>query len=266
MGEVVYLFGDQESGKPRNDPSRASILDALVRAQTAPEKMYLQKALPILIHWPSYGRNAWHSTWINRYRRGALLADRNEARAYVEKNRKQGSVYRLTVMPALHLQFPTRSYVVVEINTHKPFSRLIEPRFLSREITEAECLALLNPNSPIWEPPSPKHDSIIVQQTSRPSSHFQRFEDRTALPNQVRTLGRYRRANFGSYWEFVSTEDDGIRPPYDHSSFEDNILPSLADGDGSDEKAGPSERKQKPTGTLKPPQAPFSPPAGLPHD
>lgn len=172
------------------------------RLPPPPDANVLAQALPILIHSVSWGRNAWHSTWIQRYRVGTLCESRAAAKRFVDRNRTQGSTYYETVMPGWHLQFDRRAYVVCEINTRRPFERLQSPDFLLPEITEAEALAMLEPESPIWRGHRPNRDSIIVQQTQLAAISFTPWADRTTFPGQMHTPGRYVRSIVGRDWYF----------------------------------------------------------------
>ena len=188
------------------------------RQPPPPEDNALQQATPVLLFHVSYGRNAWHSTWIARYERNTLMPSHDAAHAFVAKRLKQGSAFRLTVMPGWHLQFDGRAYLVCEINSNAPFTRLRAAGFAIPGVTEAEALALLKPTSELWRGAQPQHDSVIVQETTCPASDFIAWENRTAHPGQVRTPGRYERVIDGKHWWFRAVK--GNEPPdYDTTAF-----------------------------------------------
>lgn len=189
------------------------------RMPPSPATNPLNAATPILIHSVSWGRNAWHSTWIQRYRTGTLCESRAAAKRFIDKNRTQGSTYYATVMPGWHLQFDRRAYIVCEINTRRPFERLLSSDFLVPNVTEEEALELLEPGSPVWRGHRPNRDSIIVQQTKLPSTAFTSWADRTSFPGQMSTPGRYVRTIVGKDWFFSpATTEKGFE--YDVSFFE----------------------------------------------
>jgi len=183
-----------------------------------PDENSLDRATPILLYHISYGRNAWHSTWIARYQRNTLAHSYDAAKAFVAERLKQGSSYRLAVTPGWHLQFDRRAYLVCEINSSTPFSRLRAARFAMPGIMEAEALEWLKPSSELWRGAVPLHDSIVVQETTRPAGDFVRWEDRTTHPAQVRTPGRYHRAIDGKHWWFRAVKGDAP-PDFDTSAF-----------------------------------------------
>ncbi len=188
-------------------------------APPPPLENELVSVSPILVHSISWGRNAWNSTWIQRYRSGTLAENHAVARAFIEANRVQGSAYKVTVMPAWHLQFDRRAYLVCEINTSTPFSRLRRPAFADEAVTEAEALAMLDPGSDLWRGEKPLHDSIIVQATRLPASEFTPWASRSSHSGQARTPGRYARVACGRDW-YLRPINATDMIQYDTSSFE----------------------------------------------
>lgn len=89
----------------------------------------------------------------------------------------QGTVFKMTVTPGWHLQFSAQAFLVCEINTSRPFSRLLEAAFTVPGISREKALMLLKPTSDLWEGAAPTHDSIIVQQTKRPGNEFVQWRD-----------------------------------------------------------------------------------------
>lgn len=178
----------------------------------------LQDVTPILLYHVSWGRNAWHSTWLSRYRIGTLAPSREDAKAFIVDNLKQGTAYCVTVMPGWFLRFGIGSYLVVEINTNKPFARLNCGSFLPLGILKDDAMALLDPASEMWTGSPPSHDSIVVQQSLRNIDDFQHWDERTTDPMQTRTPGPYKRVVEGSNW-FLESLDSS----YDTSAFEGHL-------------------------------------------
>ena len=179
----------------------------------------LESALPIILYQISWGRNAWHSTWVARYQRDTLTASRKEAQDFIGKRLKQGTAFRMTVMPGLHLKFRDSSFLVAEINTKTPFERLVDPAFAKVGIVEKQALELLEPNSNIWRGFVPSHDSVVVQETRRPAGDFQPWNSRTVSPEQVRTPGPYKREIEGAHWHMSAIVENG-QIEYDTSAFQ----------------------------------------------
>ena len=180
---------------------------------------YLDIATPVILYQVSWVRNAWHSTWVARYKRNSLAASRKEAEAFIGERLKQGTAFRMTVMPGWHLKFRDSSFLVAEINTPKPFERLLNPAFARPKITQDSALDLLKPSAEIWDGPVPIHDSVIVQETRRPAEQFEVWSSKTESPQQVRTPGAYRREIDGSQWWMTAINGTGPID-YDVSAFE----------------------------------------------
>lgn len=64
----------------------------------------------------AYGRNAWQSTWINRYYPGSISVSKSSLQELAEKRRVQGSVFRIEARPSLLIKFKTRNLVLVGLN------------------------------------------------------------------------------------------------------------------------------------------------------
>ena len=74
------------------------------------------------------GRNAWHSTWVQRYFPNfSFQATFQAARAAVERARKQGSSWSIVETPALVVRVRDLSFVTTEINTDTPLGSLPSP-------------------------------------------------------------------------------------------------------------------------------------------
>lgn len=227
MANVFYL-DEYRNGKAQNagEASRVPPVDSKsplgrgmkrVPIELKPRRAdALKAAAPILLWHVSYGRNAWHSTWIARYVGNSLMANRDEAAQFINERLKQGTAYRWTVMPAWHLQFDMDGFLVCEINTSSPFQRLRSAAFLEAGAKQVEVLQGLDPRSALWDGPPPRHDSIIVQQTSRPAENFIPWAERTSHSNQIHTPGRYKRVLDGKRWHMTAFADD----IYDTSHFE----------------------------------------------
>jgi hypothetical protein len=68
------------------------------------------------VYFLTNGRNAWHSTWINRYGPRSISGRLSTVRQWAEQRRVQGSVFYIERMPALVLQADDLTLVGVEVN------------------------------------------------------------------------------------------------------------------------------------------------------
>lgn len=125
----------------------------------------------------------------------------------------------MLVTPGWHLQFDRKAYLVCEINTKTPFSRLRVASFAVPGITEKEALAMLSPRSELWRGAAPQHDSVIAQETKAAATAFTPWTERTTHPYQKRTPGRYKRESDTAGIHFVPVGASG-QPEYDVSAFE----------------------------------------------
>ncbi|MDG5750223.1 hypothetical protein P8R33_03800 [Qipengyuania sp. XHP0211] len=210
----------EEEVKRFAKPERDRLLE-IKRAQEEEARAtnYLELATPVILYHVYWGRNAWHSTWVARYQRNTLAVSRREAEAFIGERLKQGTAFRLTVMPGWHLKFRDSSFLVAEINTHTPFARLLDPKFARRMTLQKDALELLKPDAKIWDGPVPDHDNVIVQETNRPAEEFEAWSSKTELPQQVRTPGAYRREIDGARWWMEAINGSGPID-YDFSAFE----------------------------------------------
>lgn len=63
-----------------------------------------------------FGRNAWQSTWINRYYPHSISFDPAELKQFAELRRVQGSVFHIKSIPLLILQYPVNTFGLCAIN------------------------------------------------------------------------------------------------------------------------------------------------------
>lgn len=136
-----------------------------------------------------YGRNAWHSTWIQRYlSNGAICMSIDYAKTVAEKWRRQGSVLQVDELPALLIQTSNRSFLVTEINDKN------QSGLLSHCLNTADDLVdWLNLNDRFLP------DSVVVLSTAMPATAPQvggdaKFQQHRAFPRSwAATLGWEKR-------------------------------------------------------------------------
>ena len=86
-----------------------------------PYSINIGKSLPddfanTCCYYLGYGRNAWHSTWVNKYYPGSLSFDREALERQAEKSRSQGSVFRIQSVPMTVFHYRENSFAVCCIN------------------------------------------------------------------------------------------------------------------------------------------------------
>jgi len=120
---------------------------------------------PIVVFVLIRGRNAWHSTWVQKYQGpGAVYATRVAAKDAAERQRVQGSTFYIRAVPALLLESEAGSVVQVEFHSDKTFGKLsvsdVIPR-LAYGATMSEALLVLGRNGGFWRSPLPSKHSFI---------------------------------------------------------------------------------------------------------
>lgn len=76
----------------------------------------------IVLYYLSSARNAWHSTWISRYKEGCMHIDLADAKRSASLQRKQGTVFTIRELPALCFHSNEGLLVITEINNKSPLS------------------------------------------------------------------------------------------------------------------------------------------------
>ncbi|MDH2289950.1 hypothetical protein QD172_01625 [Cobetia sp. 10Alg 146] len=72
------------------------------------------------IYFVTTGRNAWNSTWSQKYREDCMHPDFESAAEYAESLRKRGTVIYIDEIPCLGFSYEDSDLVVTEINTQEP--------------------------------------------------------------------------------------------------------------------------------------------------
>lgn len=122
------------------------------------------------IYYLRYERNAWHATWIARYGVGWFDCDVSALKSRAERLRTQGTVFRITGLPALVLTTRDKIFVLTT------FSKGSLPEYRS-------VLNAVHDGSPLGEAlPPPWYDSLMLFQ----------------LPDGTFPAARYRRTTLMS--------------------------------------------------------------------
>lgn len=85
-----------------------------------PEELRLRGIRAVKIYYCFYGRNAWHSTWVQKYYIDCMHSNLDSAKRFAERNRVQGSVFYIEELPALLLDGGSYPVLVTQINERCP--------------------------------------------------------------------------------------------------------------------------------------------------
>ena len=76
-----------------------------------------------IVYYAYAGRNAWHSTWVQRYYPGCMHTSIETARQYCEKKRQRGTILYIKELPCLVIKSTTKALFITEINHDCPLDR-----------------------------------------------------------------------------------------------------------------------------------------------
>lgn len=85
-----------------------------------PEELKLRGVRAVKIYYCFYGRNAWHSTWVQKYYKDCMHSNLESAKRFAERNRVQGSVFYIKELPALLFDGGNYPVLVTQINERCP--------------------------------------------------------------------------------------------------------------------------------------------------
>ena len=110
------------------------ILDLSIKS---PKDLKLRGIKVVKIYYCYYGRNAWYSTWVQKYYKNCMHASFDSAKGFAEINRKQGSVFYIKELPALYIESGSYPILVTQINKTCPLR--IGEKTTSRAYLLAGC-------------------------------------------------------------------------------------------------------------------------------
>ena len=161
------------------------------------------------------GRNAWHSTWINRYTPGSLQASFLGAAATAEKRRVQGTTFVIKELPALKFSSNSGHLLVTEINCRQPLKHY-SPDALSNELKQGlefidghqdnyfsvgspimGAALSFRPDSRFWRISPPLRNRVLVLGTENKEQDFEQIHLSNALP----ALWRWPSSSSGSAYK-----------------------------------------------------------------
>lgn len=192
MGEAVNLLR-----KVIDDRDRERIAPSSVRA--------------VAVLFLSYGRNAWHSTWIRRYSVGDFSREGRVVQSKVEARKGPGTVFYLKILPALQIEFGSRKFVVTEINTKEPFRHidLDKARYPLLANNLKGFLDRVGPTSDLWKPGQSKENSVIVQEVDEDyidlAAYTALAKGRDKANNPP--IGSYKRSFWGQDWYWANDQE-----------------------------------------------------------
>jgi hypothetical protein len=111
-------------------------------------RLRLTQVQAVQIYYIIDGRNAWWQTWVQRYRQDCMQLSLPESRDVCERKRVQGTVFRITQLPAIAFRTSLHgtALLITQINTNSPLSQLRHHRLEGaiEMIRQAETLRILD--------------------------------------------------------------------------------------------------------------------------
>jgi len=209
---MKFLFSNNSSSHIDNQGQLMSnVINLLDRSDWEGDDAVLlpTSVRAVAVHFLSFGRNAWNATWITRYRPGDFLRDGRVVDAQVEVRRSPGTVFYLEVLPAIQINYGARKFLVAEINTNQPFSRLNldQARYSLFLKGLTGFLRLIDPTSDVWLQGQRVENSVIVQEVEEDYIDIAAYNalasGRDAPTNP--SIGKYKRSVSGSQWWWDAT-------------------------------------------------------------
>lgn len=173
-----------------------------------------------VIYYVTTGRNAWHSTWVSRYKKDCMHTTIESAKSYAENNRSSGTVFYIKKLPCLVFRAKNRTLLVTEINNKNPLSGYSSdatsnmPNAKTNKIKGAldnyikigaplvgAGLSFLH-NSRFWRvKPNPK-DAVMLLSNPKPNFSVEQDQD-----NDLSAYSSYSNgSNYYLGWKQIKTE------------------------------------------------------------
>jgi hypothetical protein len=127
----------------------------------------LKNLTGVTLYLLSTGRNAWHSTWSERYRSdAALFATFEAAKAAAEKARNRGTTFEIEQYPGLAFYSVVGVVALVEFHSKQSFMKLRLDTLTNRLEVGTMIRDAIDPfkaaTSEYWSTPFPSENSFIV--------------------------------------------------------------------------------------------------------
>lgn len=187
----------------------------------------VQALQPVLLYYVFTGRNAWHSTWVQRYTPGCMHTSLQSARQYAEARRVQGTVFNIKELPALLFRSPHGCLVVTQINSHDPLAtyaamavhddvgpgqRKIDGALDCYMVPDAPMQGVLlsfEPGSRFWHRAPAPRDSVIRVATDDSKACFAELPERGLLVQSSFSQGSRYQLGWRSREEQIGSK--GVR-------------------------------------------------------
>lgn len=147
---------------------------------TKPKDSKLRSIKVVKIYYCLYGRNAWHSTWVQKYSEDCMHTSFESAILFAESRRAQGSVFYIMELPALCIEAGDYNIFVTQINENCPL-REYSAKALRSEVGTSQVkiegcrdnyltfgapingvISSFEPNSRFWRTVQPLFNSTFV--------------------------------------------------------------------------------------------------------
>ena len=145
----------------------------------------------VTIYLLSTGRNAWHSTWSEKYQRDtALFSTFDKAKAAAEKSRNRGTTFEIGQYPGLAFFTTTGVIVLTEFHSKEPFARLkfeqIDDRLKVGTTISLAIEPFVKASDKFWTHPFPSESSFISARSTlaesfeplQPSNYLKKWGSR----------------------------------------------------------------------------------------
>lgn len=137
------------------------------------------RARGVKLYFVHNGRNAWHSTWTQKYHPDCIHLSMQSAKAYCEKHRNNGTVFYILEMPALELHSGSSTVLITQINAASPLAGYTATTGIALDEDQQDDAlpsglrwrvgdplnAVANsflPDSDAWPAPPPSDEKIII--------------------------------------------------------------------------------------------------------
>lgn len=101
----------------------------------------VQKIELAVLYFVHNGRNAWHSTWVQKYRQNCFYVSLEEAKNYCENMRTNGLVFYIIETPALMITSNKNNvYFLTQINTSEPLAGYSSNAIISKELYKGNII------------------------------------------------------------------------------------------------------------------------------
>ena len=172
-------------------------------------RLRVREIKAVKIYYCYYGRNAWHSTWIQRYSPSCMHLTIDSAQDHAERKRTQGSVFYIEELPSLEINVgpyrvyitqinencPLREYRIEAVRSSAPVGkRKIENaqnRYLKFGVNAENLLLSFAHDSRFWINTQPSSNSVMILYTG---------ENIKAAPLKTTKLNFWKSQSVGKYY------------------------------------------------------------------